>query len=131
MNLKHVVITLLLTGMFLSTVIFSGCEKGSASDGASSSTADSSTSSDSSSDTGSETASGITRIVLGTPSLKQVKSDNSETSTILVEVKDSDNAAVSGVDLNFSCSGGYIKELSATTDSSGRARIEFSSGGML
>ncbi len=57
-----------------------------------------------------------------------VKSDNSNNATITATVLDADKAAVSGVVVAFSASGGQLSAASATTDALGQASVVFSSG---
>ena len=57
-----------------------------------------------------------------------VKSDNSDSSTITATVLDSNNAALEGIVVAFSASGGQISASSAKTNASGQATITFSSG---
>jgi len=57
-----------------------------------------------------------------------VKSDNSDSSTITATVLDVDKAALEGIVVAFSASGGQISASSAETDANGQAQITFSSG---
>lgn len=57
-----------------------------------------------------------------------VASDNSTTSTITAIVADASNAAISGVAVTFSADTGLLSASSATSDSSGKATVTFSSG---
>ena len=57
-----------------------------------------------------------------------VKSDNSNNATITATVLDANKAAVSGVTVAFSASGGQLSAASATTDALGQASVVFSSG---
>jgi protocatechuate 3,4-dioxygenase beta subunit len=57
-----------------------------------------------------------------------VKSDNSDSATVTATVLDANNAAVAGVTVAFSASGGQLSAASATTDALGQATVVFSAG---
>lgn len=57
-----------------------------------------------------------------------VNSDSSDSATVTATVLDSSNAAMEGVTVNFSSSGGQLSAASAVTNSSGQAEVLFSSG---
>jgi len=57
-----------------------------------------------------------------------VKSDNSDSSTVTATVLDINNAALEGVLVSFSATGGQLSAASAQTNASGQAQITFSSG---
>jgi hypothetical protein len=57
-----------------------------------------------------------------------VKSDNSDSATITATLVDVNNAALSGITVAFSSSGGQLSASSADTDDNGQAQVTFSSG---
>jgi hypothetical protein len=57
-----------------------------------------------------------------------VKSDDSSTSTITATALDANNAAINGLTVTFSSTGGKLSSSSAVTDANGKAQIAFSSG---
>lgn len=83
----------------------------------------------------SSSSSSSTTPVIATPaSIKlsaspiSVKSDDSSTATITATVLDSSNAAIQGLTVTFSATGGKLSAASAVSDASGRAQVTFSSG---
>lgn len=67
------------------------------------------------------------RLGLGTDAVT-VKSDDSTSATITVTALDASNAAVEGVPVSFTATGGALSSSSLITDAKGKALVAFSSG---
>src|SRR3569623_424143 len=78
----------------------------------------------SSSDAGGETPGPTASTISLAATQSSVKSDNSNSATVL----DACNAALSGVTVTFSTSGGQLSASSATTNTQGQATVVFGSG---
>jgi len=81
--------------------------------------------------TGTDDGAGTTQtaaVIKLTASPVSVKSGNLETSTITATVLDASNAAVKNTLVTFSATGGQMSDVSALTDTTGKAQITFSSG---
>ena len=87
-------------------------------------TSSTSTSTSTGTTTQTPTASAITLSTSAT----NVASDNSGTVTITATVTDANNAAVANVPITFSADTGFLSVSSATSDTSGKATVTFSSG---
>ena len=78
------------------------------------------------------TGGGTTTTTPGTLSLAlsqtSVKSDNSDYSTITATVLDTNNAALEGVMVSFSSTGGQLDTAFIVTDTNGQGQVTFSSG---
>lgn len=73
------------------------------------------------------TSSGATSVSLNTTK-GSIKSDNIDSATITATVLDANNAALSGVTVAFSASGGQLSAANVVTDALGKASVTFSSG---
>jgi len=82
----------------------------------------------SSSDGGGETPGPTASTISLATTQSSVKSDNSNSATITATVLDASNAALSGVTVTFSTSGGQLSASSATTNTQGQATVVFGSG---
>ena len=102
------------------TFLLAGC---GSSGGGDSTTTDSSTSDD---DTNGSTATAVSITLSADPIA--VKSDNSDSSTIIATVLDASNAVIEGITVAFSAGGGQISASSVDTDATGQAQITLSSG---
>jgi len=61
-------------------------------------------------------------------SLTSVKSDNSDSATVTATVLDVNNAALNGITVAFSSTGGQLSASSVDTDTNGESQVTFSSG---